>query len=417
VKKFLYAAIFLLTCSPLLAQDWPQFRGPGGLGVSSAKNLPAEWSDDKNLLWKTKLPGAGASSPILVGDKIYLTCWSGAVTKKTTAGLTRHLICLDKGGKKLWQKDLPAPAKDFPLKGFTALHGYASSTPVSDGKRLFVFFGAAGVFAFDLDGKQLWHTSVGTKINKWGTGASPVFFKNLVIINADIESAEILALDQDSGKKVWGHPVKLDESWGTPLLVQVGDKTELVVGVENQLVALDPLKGEPLWTCRGSFDYVCPTAVADQGIVYAVGGLTSVGAVAVKAGGRGDVTATHRLWSINKGSNVSSPIYHDGHLYWAHEENGVVYCVDAKTGKLVYQERLAPASGRIYASATLADGKLYYVSRTSGVYVLEAGPQFKLLAHNQFASDTSAFNASPAIAESRMYLRSDQSLYCVAIRK
>jgi outer membrane protein assembly factor BamB len=414
VPKLSYVPIFALACTPLMAQDWSQFRGPGGLGISSAKNLPAEWSDAKNLLWKTKLPGPGASSPILVGDKIYLTCWSGGVTKKSTAGLTRHVICFDREGKKLWQKDFPAPAKDFPLKGYTALHGYASSTPASDGKRLFVFFGAAGVFAFDLDGKQLWHTSVGAKINKWGTGASPVLFKDLVIINADVESAEIVALDQDSGKKVWSHKVKVDESWGTPLLVPVADKTELVVGVENRLVAIDPIKGESLWTCRGNFDYVCPTAVANQGIVYAVGGLTSVGAVAVKAGGRGDVTGSHRLWSINKGSNVSSPIYHDGHLYWAHEENGVVYCVHAKTGKIVYQERLAPPAGRIYASATLADGKLYYVSRSNGVYVLEAAPQFKLLAHNQFISDSSVFNASPAIAEGRIYLRSDQALYCVA---
>ena len=125
------------------------------------------------------------------------------------------------------------------------------------------------------------------------------------------------------------------------------------------------------------------------------------------------MTNSHRLWAINKGSNVCSPVYHEGHLYWAHDETGVVYCADAKTGKLVYQERLSPPAGRIYASATLADGKLYYVSRTSGVFVLQAGPQFKLLARNQFASDTSVFNASPALSEGRIYLRSDQALYCV----
>lgn len=413
MAKLLCLPLFLLATATAMANDWPQFRGPGGLGLGSGKNLPAEWSDDSNLLWKAKLPGRGASSPILVGEKIFLTCWSGAVTKKSTAGLTRHLLCFDRAGKLLWQKDFPAPAKDFPLKGYTALHGYASSTPVSDGKRLFVFFGAAGVFAFDLAGNQLWQVGVGAKTNKWGTGASPILYRNLVIVPAAVESNEFVALDQANGKRVWAQKVNGEESWATPLLVPVGKKAELVVGEDKRVLGLDALTGELLWTCRGIDDYMCPTAVADQGIVYAVGGLTSPGAIAVKAGGRGDVTESHRLWTIKKGSNVSSPVYHEGHLYWAHDESGVVYCADAKTGKIVYQERLAPPAKRIYASATLADGKLYYVSRTNGTYVLQAGPQFKLLARNQFASDASVFNASPAISEGRIYMRSDQALYCV----
>jgi outer membrane protein assembly factor BamB len=413
MAKLLSLPLLLLASAPLIADDWPQFRGPGGLGRSSATNVPTEWSDDKNLLWKAKLPGRGASSPIVVGDKIYVTCWSGPVTKKSTAGLTRHVLCFDRAGKQLWQRDFPAPAKDYPHKGFTALHGYASATPVSDGKRLFVFFGAAGVFAFDLAGNQLWHVSVGSKTNEWGSGASPVLLQNLVILNAAVESDEVVALDQSSGKKVWAQQVKGDESWSTPLLVPVANKTELVVGADKRILGLDALTGELLWTCRGIDDYVCPSAVADQGIVYAIGGLTAPGAIAVRAGGRGDVTDSHRLWAITKGSNVSSPVAYDGHLYWAHDAKGVVYCADAKAGKIVYQNRLSPSAGRVYASATLADGKIYYVSRSNGVYVLQAGPQFKLLAHNQFASDPSVFNASPAIADGRIYLRSDEALYCV----
>ncbi len=413
MSKLLSLAFIFFASAAALAQDWAQFRGPGGLGRSSDTNLPLQWSDDQNLLWKAKLPGRGASSPIVVGDKIFLTCWSGAVTKKSTAGLTRHLVCFDRAGKQLWQKDFPAPAKDYPNKGYTALHGYASSTPVSDGKRLFVFFGAAGVFAFDLTGNQLWHVGVGAKTNKWGTGASPILYQNLVIVPAAVESNQFVALDQADGKKVWAQKVNGEESWATPLLVTVGKKAELVIGEDKRVLGLDALTGEILWTCRGIDDYMCPTAVADQGIVYAVGGLTAPGAMAVKAGGRGDVTESHRLWAIKKGSNVSSPVFHEGHLYWAHDENGVVYCADAKSGKIVYQERLSPPAERIYASATLADGKLYYVSRTNGTYVLQAGPQFKLLARNQFAADSSVFNSSPAISGSRIYLRSDQALYCV----
>lgn len=205
----------------------------------------------------------------------------------------------------------------------------------------------------------------------------------------------MVALDQASGKKISTQKLKGDEFWGTALIVQVAKKSELVVGAEKRMMGHDALTGELLWTCAGVFDYVCPSAIANQGIVCAIGGLNSPGAIAVKAGGRGDVTDSHRLWSINKGSNVCSPVYHDGHLYWAHEAKGIVYCVEAKTGKVIYQERLTPASGRIYDSATLADGKIYYVCRSSGVYVLPALPEFKLLAHNQFASDSSVFNGQP----------------------
>ena len=174
MAKLLCLPLIFFASVAAMAQDWAQFRGPGGLGLSSAMNLPLQWSDDKNLLWKAKLPGRGSSSPILVGEKIFLTCWSGAVTKKSTAGLTRHLVCFDRAGKQLWQKDFPAPAKDFPLKGYTALHGYASSTPVSDGKtvvRLLRQQPRASLPSI-VTGNQLWHVDVGAETNKWGTGGS-----------------------------------------------------------------------------------------------------------------------------------------------------------------------------------------------------------------------------------------------------
>jgi outer membrane protein assembly factor BamB len=331
MAKALSLPIFLLAVTPLLAEDWPQFRGPGGLGHGSG-SVPTQWGDDKNLLWKAKLPGPGASSPIVVGDKIFVTCWTGA-TKKSTNDLKRYIVCFDRSGKQLWQKDFPARTKDFPFKGYTALHGYASSTPVSDGKRLFAFFGAAGVYALDLDGKQLWHASVGTRFGKWGSGASPVLYKDLVIVPAAVESNEFVAFDQASGKKIWSQKVNGEESWSSPLLVKVGDKAELVVGEDKRVLGIDALTGELLWTCRGINDYICPTAVAHDGVIYAVGGLTTPGAIAFKAGGRGDITNSHRLWAIRKGSNVSSPVYHDGHLYWAHDENGIAIAPTRKPAK------------------------------------------------------------------------------------
>jgi outer membrane protein assembly factor BamB len=186
----------------------------------------------------------------------------------------------------------------------------------------------------------------------------------------------------------------------------------LALSIHSKMLGFDPATGEKLWTCDTIEDYICPSVIAYGNVIYAVGARKGT-AVAVRAGGRGDVTETHRLWKIDKGSNVSSPVYHDGYLYWAHEGRGFVYCVNATDGKLMYEQRLQPASDRIYASPLAADGKLYYVSREQGTYVLALKPQFQLLAHNVLADDTSVFNASPVPSQGDLLLRSDKFLYCL----
>jgi hypothetical protein len=183
----------------------------------------------------------------------------------------------------------------------------------------------------------------------------------------------------------------------------------------GRVLAFDPQTGKQLWTCEGFRDYVCPSLVAHEGVIYVIGVRAHL-ALAVRAGGNGDVSKTHVLWRLERGSNVCSPVYHDGHLYWAHEKEGIFYCVNAKDGNLVYEKRLEPASGKIYASTVLADGKLYVVSQTKGTYVIEAKPEFKLLARNTL-EDPSIFNASPAIVDSQMFLRSDRALYCIGKKR
>jgi outer membrane protein assembly factor BamB len=177
---------------------------------------------------------------------------------------------------------------------------------------------------------------------------------------------------------------------------------------------LNPDTGEELWRAEGVHRYVCPSVVAHEGIVYAIGGGHT--SLAVRAGGRGDVTKTHVLWRKNKGSNVSSPIYHDGHIYWASDNGGIVHCQEAATGNFVYSERLASAAGLIYASPVLADGKLYYVSQRNGTYVVAARPKLELLAHNVFEDDTNRANASVAVSNGQLLLRTDQYLYCIGNR-
>jgi outer membrane protein assembly factor BamB len=420
----LLASACLLLCAPhrLRPADWSQFRGPAGRGTSTETGLPVKWSADQNIAWKTALPGFGASSPITVGRNIFLTCYSGYGLDKQAPGQKRdlrlHVVCLDLDGKIKWDKSIPArqpPRIDNQTDyvSFTALHGYASGTPVSDGKAVFAFFGESGVVAYDLYGQPLWTASVGTKTHGFGTGTSPILSENLVIVNASIESESLVALDKANGREVWRAP-EIKSSWNTPVLVDApGGTKELVVITYDKMAAFEPQTGQPLWHSAGSKPprYVCPSATTFENVVYAVHGYLGP-ATAVRSGGRGDVTATQQLWSVKKGSNVSSPVYHGGHLYWSNEQ-GMAFCVDAANGRVVYQERLDPPPGDVYASPLVADGRIYYVSRKKGAFVLPAQPRFEILSHNVIADDGSIFNASPAVAGEGLLLRSDKFLYLV----
>src|SRR5262245_7059346 len=205
--------VVLLLFAPCIAwsADWRQFRGPTGQGISDEKGLPVKWSSQDNIAWKRKLPGAGASCPVILGQRVYLTCYSGYGMETKSPGkqeeLRRHLLCLDRAdGKVIWSKDFDPVLPEHRYAGEGAYHGYAASTPITDGEKLYVFFGKSGVYCFDLDGKQLWHVLVGKGINGWGSGASPMFYKNMLVVNASIESNALIALDKGSGKEVWRAP-------------------------------------------------------------------------------------------------------------------------------------------------------------------------------------------------------------------
>ncbi len=398
----------------VVAADWLRFRGPDGQGTSSERGLPTTWTATDHVVWKTELPGAGTSSPIFVGDQILLTCYTGFNVPGQPPGsmnhLKRHVVGLNRtDGKLKWTADVPSklPEQETIRDG----HGYASNTLVSDGQRVFAFFGKSGVFALDLKGKILWHTDVGDGLNGWGSAASPVLHENLVIINASVESESLIALDKSTGQEVW-RARGIKESWNTPAIVTTpGGRNELVVAVFGKVLGFDPRDGQQLWSCdTGISWYMVPSIVADRNVVYCIGG-RSGGALAVKMGGQGDVTDSHRIWVGKKGSNVSSPILHNEYLYWAHEALGIIYCAEAATGQIVYEERL-PRADQFYASPVLADGKIYYVTRSGRTFVVAAKPEFELLATNHL-EDRSIFNASPVVADGRLFLRSDRYLYCL----
>jgi len=405
-----------------MAADWPQFRGPTGDGVTTETHLPLTWSEKENLIWRTMLPGPGSSSPIVSGDRVFLSCYSGYGLDPKDPGdmsrLKRHAICLARrDGKILWQQEVTTQLPNKPFTGtYITTHGYASSTPVTDGKGVFFFMGNAGVHAFTVDGKKVWNVSVGDNAHDWGAGSSPILHGDLLIVNAAHESNALLALDRRTGKTVWsvsGFPA----SWNTPTVVKVDGHDELVVNSNGRLRAFDPKDGKELWTCESiRAAELCPSIVAHDGVIFVIGSPGGQ-AIAVRAGGKGDVSATHIVWKAAKGSNVGSPVYHDGHLYFVNDSRGMATCLDAKTGAVVFEEPISRQKrDRWYATPLLSGDRLYCVSRQTGTVVLAAKPEFKVLATSVIADDDSVANASPAVADGRIFLRSNRYAYCIGSR-
>ena len=401
-----------------LGADWPQFRGPNGSGSSPDTALPTTWSAKENIVWRTKMPGPGTSCPIVIGKRIYITSYTGYGIEPGQGemkDLLRHVLCIDRTtGNVLWTKDFkPVLPESKYQKGNDSEHGYASSTIASDGKRLYAFFGKSGVFALDLDGNAVWRASVGTGTSGWGSSNSPVLYKDLVIINASIESQSLIALNKNTGNEVW-RAMKISSSWNTPVLVDATGGAEIVLSDNNAVMGFDPADGKELWRVGGFGDYVCASVVTHKGIVYVVrtGGKAG-SALAIKSGGRGDVSESHVLWRGKGQSLVASPVFYEGKVFWA-SGNGTV-CLDAETGKEVYRGRLT-GGPNFYASALAADGKIYYTSRFSGTHVVSASAPFKELALNTFADDKSRTNATPIVSDGALLLRTDLNLYCIGTK-
>ena len=462
------------------AADWTRFHGPSGIGVSNDKQpLPATWSETDNVKWKAKLPGPGSSSPIVVGDRVVVTCWTGYGASPNSEGdeqdLRRHVVCFDReSGKVLWDTEVKPVLPEDPYSGQFTQHGYASHTPVSDGKRIYVFFGKTGVLAFDMEGKQLWQTSVGTGSGSrgWGTASSPILYKHLVIVPASAESNSMVALDKETGKEVWRYKDNgFTATWGTPVLVNCGsDRTDLVIAVPYKIWGIDPDSGKLRWHCEGlNSDSICASAIAGDGVVYILEtGPRGGGAMAVRTGGEGDVTQTNILWRGQLRSRIATPVLADQRIYVVSSRGA--FELDAATGKQLAQisptggqpaaepSRGGPRGGgggpggpgfgpgpggpgfggpgsggqrsgrqggrqgggrggmmgQDYSSPVLADGKIYFLSRSGVGYVYSVGEGLKPLAQNHFAPNSGDFSASPAVSDGQLFIRSSKFLYCVA---
>ena len=422
--------LFVFNSLTLHAGDWPRFRGPDGSGVAvDSDSLPTTWSPTANVAWKTQMPGPGASSPIIVGGKAFVTCYSGYGLTQENPGeienLVRHLVCVNlQTGKVLWQKDVKAALPEDPYTGIgVTAHGYASHTPVSDGKNVYTFFGKSGVHAFDMDGKELWQAEVGKESDptKWGSSSSPVIYNNTVIVTASAESQAIIGLDTQTGKELWRQEAEgLDGMWGTPTLVKIDeDRTDLVMCVAKELWGLDPASGKLRWFASATgAEHAYSSVILDGKRVFAFTGRGG-GSIAIDAGGSGDVSKTNTVWTGGETTSFATPVRHKSKVYLV--TSGVVNVVDEKTGEKVQQVRLAGAlqtGGRFgsldYPSPIVVGDRMFYLNGSGQMFVFDLTGELKQIAVNRVTADVETFWGTPAVSDGRLVLRSSMHLYCVA---
>ena len=404
------AVLFFAVCPVARADNWPAWRGPQGNGRCAEQELPLSWSETNNVCWKSPLPERGNSTPVIWGNHIFLT---------QAEGLRRSLWAFDRlSGRLLWKAGVDYPEKELTHE----TNPYCSSSPVTDGERVIAFFGSAGVFAYDFKGKELWRRDLGKQIHIWGSGGGLTLHRDLCLVNFGPGTRTFLAaLNKKTGDKVWQHDEPGGDSgeqskdwrgsWSTPLIFRGAGRTELIMNYPNRVAAFDPDKGTEIWTCGGLGPLSYTSPVADEGVVVAMSGYGGP-ALAVRAGGSGDVTESHRLWRTPKcPQRIGSAVIYQGHIYIL-DDPGTAECLDLKTGEKVWEEPLrGPAKGlSSWSSMVLAGPRLYVINKSGDTFVLEAAPKFKVLAVNPIGEPTLA---SLAPAQGHFYIRTHQNLWCI----
>lgn len=410
---------------PLLADaaDWPSWRGPTGHGHTSERDLPLTWSATENVRWKVALPEPGNSTPIVAGGRIYLT---------QNVADRRTLLCLDrKDGRTLWQAGPThkKPERTHPTNPF------CSASPVTDGERVIAFFGSAGLWCWDVAGKEQWHLDLGPQDHEWGYAASPVLHGDLCILNfGPGPNTFLLAVNKTTGKEVWRVPFppitpKLPRtdgfggakdgvigSWATPLVIDAGTRAEVIMVWPERVTAYEPTTGKELWTCDGLNPLIYTSAMFGDGVVIGSGGYGG-STMGVKPGGNGDITATHRLWHQPRDKQrIGSGVITGGYLYILNTP-GTAQCIDVKTGKPVWEERLKSSggSGESWSSMILAGDRIYVLNQRGDTFVLRAAPKFEQLARNSL--DGTLTNASHAVSDGELFIRTHAHLWCIGAVK
>ncbi len=418
---------------------WPQWRGPFFNGMARG-DAPTTWSDSTNIKWKATIPGRGFSTPIIWGDKIFLT--TAIPTGKTvTAHATSQpqqaggrgpggdsgpqpehqfvVMSLDrKTGKILWQKTAKVSA---PHEGYHRTYGsFASNSPVTDGKYLYAFFGSRGVYCFDLNGKLIWEKDLDVKMKMrlaFGEGVAPLLIDNNLVLVFDHEAGSfIVTLDKRNGKELWRATREERSSWSTPLAVEFEGRTQIIVSATAKVRSYDLKTGKVLWELAGLGTNVIPAPVHQNGTVYVMSGYRDPKLLAIKLGNDGDLTNSDSiLWSQTRGlSYTASPVLFENTLYVV-TDNGMVSAFNATTGVPYYSQTRLPKASNIKASPVAANGKLYQATEDGDVVVLKMGEKFEVLATNTL--ENQVFIASPVIAGGEIFLRGQNTLFCVSEMK
>jgi outer membrane protein assembly factor BamB len=400
----------------LVAAHWPLWRGPEGLGISVDQPHSTHWSKTENVLWRVALPEPGNSTPVVWGNRVF-------VTQALKQQNRRTLMCFDRAsGKLLWQSGVTysEPETTHPT------NPYASASPATDGTIVVVWFGSAGMFAYDMEGREVWRRDLGKQRHTWGYGSSPILHGDHVFLNfGPGDRAFLIALDKKTGKTAWQVDAPSGQgnqfanwsandmygSWTTPIVIRSGDREGLVISWPHRVSAFAPGSGRLLWTCEGLGDLVYPSPIYSDGIIVAMGGFGGP-SLAVRAGGSGDVTSTHRLWQLPKSRQmIGSGVISDGRIYVV-DNSGIAECLELETGKVIWTSRLK-ASGEnsgVWSSLVLNRDRIFVMNKSADVFVFKAAPQFELLATNSLGEDT---NSSVVISEGDVFLRTHQALWCI----
>ena len=427
--------LLLLMAVSAAAQNWPSFRGPGASGVADRQNLPVNWDVRRgvHILWKTSIPGLAHSSPIVWGDRIFVTT---AVSSRPGATFKRGLygegdasddtssqqwkvLCLDRrSGKLIWER---TAYEGRPNEKRHMKSTYASSTPATDGRVVVAFFGSQGLYAYDLEGKPLWKCDLG-RLNvgaydapdyEWGTASSPIFYRDLVILQCDQQKGSFLtALDRASGETVWRTQRDELPSWGTPTVHPGKERAELVTNGSNFIRAYDPGTGRELWRLSGSSKITAPTPVYSDGtIIVASGRRPEAPIFAIRAGASGDITDGKQVaWhKEQRGPYMPTPLIYGKYLYILGNA-GIFDCYDLKSGEEIYRQRIPHQGAGFSASPVGSDGKIYLPSEDGDIFVVRAGPQFELLGKNEMGEP---LMATPAIAGGAMIVRTEHTLWAI----
>ncbi len=409
-----FCALMLASSTTWAAEDWPQFRGPTAQGISTAKNVPIEWSTSKNVAWKLDIPGTGWSSPVLAGGRLYLT----AAVDGGNAPPTLRALCIDAAeGKILWNVEVFQPDPGS-MRAKHAKNSPASPTPIVTADRLFVHFGHMGTAALDLNGKIIWRQDSLKYSPVHGNGCSPVLADNSLIFSCDGGSNPfIVALDAATGQVKWKTPrnqeVHKTFSFCTPLLIDVDGVSELISPASGMVAAYEPASGHELWRVRYGEGYsVVPRPGYADGMLFVSSGFDNPILYAIKpSGAAGDVTDSHVAWTHRKGAPLTPSMILSGEEIFFVSDGGIATCADAKSGKVHWTHRL---DGNFSASPILAEGRIYFQSEQGMGFVIEAGESFKSLAENDFGERSLA---SYAVTDGALFIRTENHLWKIAESK